>query len=190
MTEPLRDAADLPTSGTFVLGFFGTFSATATAARPAFDAFAATADVPVYAVDVAEVKGVHPRFDVTSVPTAITVADGRVIRRASGSHDAEGWSRALLPHESDAVAGDETGPRFPAVTVYSTPTCSWCTRLKRYLDGAGVPYRDVDVAADPAIAQELVRRSGQQGVPQTDIAGQIIVGFDKPRIDRLLGLAA
>jgi glutaredoxin len=44
----------------------------------------------------------------------------------------------------------------------------------------------VDVAADPARAEEMVKKSGQQGVPQTDINGQVVVGFDKNRINQLL----
>jgi glutaredoxin len=46
----------------------------------------------------------------------------------------------------------------------------------------------VNVAANQKAAEEMARNSGQQGVPQTDINGEIIVGFDKPRIDRLLGI--
>jgi glutaredoxin len=52
----------------------------------------------------------------------------------------------------------------------------------------GVRYSDIDVSRDQKIAEDLVKRSGQQGVPQTDINGQIIVGFDQKRIDTLLGL--
>jgi glutaredoxin-like YruB-family protein len=72
------------------------------------------------------------------------------------------------------------------VTVYTTPTCTWCTTLKTYLDQQGVRYQEVNVAADTSAAEAMVRKSGQQGVPQTEINGQMIVGFDKPRINQLL----
>ncbi|MBT3384277.1 MAG: hypothetical protein HN778_20460 [Prolixibacteraceae bacterium] len=74
------------------------------------------------------------------------------------------------------------------VTVYTTPTCTWCTTIKRHLQENGIKYREINVAADQNAAEEMVRRSGQQGVPQTDINGQFIVGFDKTRINSLLGI--
>ena len=51
-----------------------------------------------------------------------------------------------------------------------------------------IRFTDIDVSRDQAQAEELVRRSGQQGVPQTDIDGEFIVGFDKNRINKLLGI--
>jgi glutaredoxin 3 len=74
------------------------------------------------------------------------------------------------------------------VIVYSSPTCVWCTRAKTYLNSKAVPYRDVDVSRDPAAARDLVRRTGQMGVPVIEIDGQAIVGFDQVRIDSALGL--
>ncbi|NLM45082.1 MAG: NrdH-redoxin [Clostridiales bacterium] len=72
------------------------------------------------------------------------------------------------------------------VTVYSTPTCPWCHKAKEYLQYKEVRYRDVNVAADRAGAIEMIRKSGQSGVPVIDIDGNIIVGFDQARIDSLL----
>lgn len=74
------------------------------------------------------------------------------------------------------------------VTVYSTPTCPWCTRAKTYLQSKNVPFNDVDVSMDREKAMEMVKKSGQQGVPVIDIDGQIIIGFDQARIDKILGL--
>ena len=74
------------------------------------------------------------------------------------------------------------------VIVFSTPTCTYCTQAKRYLRERGIRFRDVDVSKDSAAARDLVRRSGQQGVPVLDIGGRIIVGFNRPEIDRLLEL--
>lgn len=72
------------------------------------------------------------------------------------------------------------------VIVYSTPTCPWCSRAKAYLTQLGVPYEDKDVSRDVEAAREMVRISGQMGVPVLVIDGNVIVGFDKPRIDELL----
>ena len=76
----------------------------------------------------------------------------------------------------------------PKVIVFSTPTCSYCNAAKSYFRQKGVKYRDVDVSRDPAAARDMVRRSGQQGVPVIDIGGKVIVGFDRPKINHLLGL--
>lgn len=75
------------------------------------------------------------------------------------------------------------------VTVYSTPTCPWCKRAKDYLKSRGVSFKDYDVSKDSSKADEMVRKSGQMGVPVITIGNQTIVGFDKNKIDNLLGLS-
>jgi glutaredoxin 3 len=74
------------------------------------------------------------------------------------------------------------------VIVYSTPTCPYCKMVKQYFDENGVAYQDVDVAADEKAAEEMVKKSGQMGVPVVDINGQIIVGFDKEELASVLNL--
>ncbi len=78
--------------------------------------------------------------------------------------------------------------KYPRVIIFTTPTCSFCRAAKRYLRERGVPFKDVDVSRDAAAARDMVRRSRQQGVPVLDIGGKIVVGFDRPKIDKLLGL--
>ncbi len=80
--------------------------------------------------------------------------------------------------------------RTHRVLVFTTPTCPWCVRAKQYLRQRNVKFREVDVSRDAAAARDLVRRTGQMGVPVVEIDGRPIVGFDKQQIDRLLGLAA
>jgi glutaredoxin-like YruB-family protein len=82
---------------------------------------------------------------------------------------------------------DTTKPQ-PKVIVFSTPTCSFCTAAKHYFRQQGIKFRDVDVSRDPAAARDMVRRSGQQGVPVIDIGGKIVVGFDRNKINQLLGI--
>jgi glutaredoxin 3 len=81
----------------------------------------------------------------------------------------------------------ETKPQ-PRVIVFSTPTCSFCNMAKKYFREKGIKFKDVDVSRDPVAARDMVRRSGQQGVPVIDIGGKIVVGFDRPKIDKYLGI--
>ena len=67
------------------------------------------------------------------------------------------------------------------ITVYTLPTCPWCLKLKAWLKQKGVQYKDIDVSSDDA-ADEMIRKSGQMGVPQTEINGKMIVGFDPDAI--------
>lgn len=77
---------------------------------------------------------------------------------------------------------------YHKVTVYSTPTCPYCHMAKDFLKKNGVKYSDVDVSADEKRAEEMVKKSGQMGVPVIDIDGKIIVGYDLPAIKKALGL--
>lgn len=74
------------------------------------------------------------------------------------------------------------------VVIYSTPTCHFCHMAKDYFDEKGVKYTDYNVMEDLEKRQEMVEKSGQMGVPVIMIGGEIIVGFDQPRINSLLGL--
>ncbi len=71
------------------------------------------------------------------------------------------------------------------VTVYSTDTCPWCDRTKEFLTSRNVPFVDKNVAQDMGAAVEMVRRSGQQGVPVVATEDEVIVGFDQVRLARL-----
>ena len=72
------------------------------------------------------------------------------------------------------------------VIVYSTPTCSYCRMLKEYLLTKRIPFQDYDVSRDQSAAQEMINRTGQSGVPVIIIDGQIVIGFDRQQLDRLL----
>ena len=74
------------------------------------------------------------------------------------------------------------------VIVYSTPSCPWCHRAMDYLKEKGIDFEHVDVSQDHEKAMVMIEKSGQRGVPVIDIDGQIIIGFDKDKIDSLLGL--
>ena len=72
------------------------------------------------------------------------------------------------------------------ITVYSASWCAFCHQAKQYFDSIGVKYDDKDVESDPKIAQESIEKSGQMGIPVIDISGDIIIGFDRPKIDEVL----
>lgn len=72
------------------------------------------------------------------------------------------------------------------ITIYSADWCAFCHAAKDYLDRKGVQYTEKNVEHDQASAQEAVQKSGQMGIPVLDIDGEIIVGFDRPRIDAAL----
>ena len=75
-----------------------------------------------------------------------------------------------------------------AVKVYSTPTCAYCFTLKEYLKENGIKFEDIDVSKDQKAVEEIVKKTGQMGVPVIDIDGQIVIGFDKEKINTLLNI--
>lgn len=77
---------------------------------------------------------------------------------------------------------------MPNVKVYSTQACPYCKMVKDFLKQNNIEFSDIDVSENQQAAQEMINRSGQMGVPQIDIDGQIIVGFDKAAIKRALSL--
>ena len=74
----------------------------------------------------------------------------------------------------------------PSVTVYSAEWCGFCHMAKQYLDKLEVTYTDKDVDRDGEALKEAVEKSGQRGIPVLDINGEIIIGFDRPKIDAAL----
>lgn len=72
------------------------------------------------------------------------------------------------------------------VTVYSTSWCGFCHQAKKYFDSIGVKYNDINVEEDQQAAEDMVKKTGQMGVPVIEIGKEVIVGFDKPKIDTAL----
>jgi len=77
---------------------------------------------------------------------------------------------------------------MPKVKVFSTPTCAYCVTLKEYLKENNVSFEDIDVSQDQEALNEMVEKSGQMGVPVVEIDKDIIVGFDKEKINQLLSI--
>lgn len=78
------------------------------------------------------------------------------------------------------------------VTIYSTPTCGYCTLAKDFLQEKGVEYVEIDVSVDQQKAQEMVEKTGQMGVPviviTKDGQEEVLVGFDQVQLSNMLGL--
>ena len=74
--------------------------------------------------------------------------------------------------------------------IFSTSTCSWCRRAKRYFREKGVSFKEINVERDPEAARDLVGKTGQGGVPVIKIGSAWIAGFDKDRIDKELARKA
>ncbi len=72
------------------------------------------------------------------------------------------------------------------VTVYTTPTCTYCVLVKQFLKENKVPFREIDVMKDQQAMGEMLRKSGQLGVPVIDVNGQILVGFNREALKRAL----
>ena len=74
------------------------------------------------------------------------------------------------------------------VIVYSTPTCPFCIRAKQFLKDNSIQFEDIDVSENHEKAQEMIKKTGQMGVPVLEIGGEIIVGFDKDKIKEALDI--
>lgn len=72
------------------------------------------------------------------------------------------------------------------VTIYSTPTCHFCQMTKDFLKEKGIDYTNYDVAHDLDKRQEMIQKSGQMGVPVITVGDELIVGFDKERLEAAL----
>lgn len=72
------------------------------------------------------------------------------------------------------------------VIIYTTPACVYCKMTKAFFKEHNIAYEEKDVANDTAMAEEMVKKSGQMGVPVIDIDGKILVGFDKEGLSALL----
>ncbi len=143
-------------------------------------------DVAVVCVNASKVKDIHPVYDVHSVPTVLVMKKGVVARRMEGAANRALYEALFLQVPVRRADGTEAPPM--RVVVYSTPTCPHCTTVKNYLRKQRIRFRDVDVSKDTRAGEELMRRSGNAGVPQTDINGTLVVGADMAKINQLLGI--
>jgi len=74
------------------------------------------------------------------------------------------------------------------IKVYSTPGCPWCNVAKDFFKSHNLDFEDIDVSLDEKVAQEMIKKSGQMGVPVIEIDDKIVIGFNKPVLEEILGL--
>ena len=77
---------------------------------------------------------------------------------------------------------------MPNVTIYTTPACVYCKMAKAFFKEHNVSYTEKNVMADDKTREEMIKKSGQMGVPVIDVDGKIIVGFDKGEISKVVGV--
>lgn len=140
-------------------------------------------DVHMFFVNVKEVRDIHGNYNISTVPTLLEFDGDKYKNAFKGCHK-EDFYQTLIDHIIFEARAAERPQK--SVTVYTTPTCPWCTTVKNYLRKNGVRYTEVDVASDQGAAQNMVSKSGQQGVPQTEIDGQMVIGFDQKKLNELL----
>lgn len=75
------------------------------------------------------------------------------------------------------------------VEIYTTPACAYCNMAKEYFRKKEVDYVEYDVFRDVAKRQDMMERTHQFGVPVIVIDGKVIIGFDRSKINQLLGIS-
>lgn len=76
----------------------------------------------------------------------------------------------------------------PKVKVFSTPACPYCETLKQFLKEHGIDFEEFDVSKDKEALKEMKEKTGQMGVPVAEIGEQVVIGFDRPKIKKLLNI--
>ena len=74
------------------------------------------------------------------------------------------------------------------VKIYSTPSCGYCHSEMEFLKDHGIDFEELDVFSDVKAREEMINKTGQMGVPVTDIDGKIVVGFDRGKLKQLLNI--
>ena len=143
--------------------------------------------VAILAADVSQVRDIHGEYGVKSAPVLLSFKNGEMTNSYKGCNDVSFYDKIFAQDFYVAPAGGEERVS-KRVTVYSSPNCSWCGTLKKHLDVHGIRYQEINIANNEDAAEAMVKKSGKQGVPQTDINGQMVLGFDKAKINSLLGI--
>lgn len=177
--------------GSFILGIFGTFSEKSMNSKKILQEFSDKhKETRVYSVDVGKVKDVHKFFGVTEVPMILKVENARVTATVAGFEPLQILEKALGSRENiSGQTKSKSSQKVNNIAVYTTSSCPWCTKVKDYLKNHGLPFREINVENQPEAGMQMQRATGQRGVPQLNINGSWVVGFDKAKIDRLLGIS-
>ncbi|HSG67479.1 MAG TPA: thioredoxin family protein, partial [Bacteroidales bacterium] len=108
------------------------------------EALKETGDVKVFVADTNSVRDIHPRYNITSAPSLLVFEKGDFRNTVKGCHH-PGFFNALFENAFVAVSADPDKPA-KSVTVYTTPTCTWCNTLKTYLRKNGIRFYEIDIS--------------------------------------------
>ncbi len=145
-------------------------------------------DVFVYSVNASLVRDIHPVYGITSVPAVLVFKDGKKINLIYGTQNKAFFENMMSETTALPSHSHDSATKTYRIVVYTSDGCPWCQKAKEYLKGLKISFREVNVSRNPSEADRLVKRTGQMGTPQLDINGSYVVGFDKNRIDKLLGI--
>jgi len=141
-------------------------------------------------VNVDENPVTASEFGVLSIPTVIIFNKGLPLKTLVGVQPQETYQKildkALQDPESIKSKVLDISSEIPI--IFSTATCPWCVRLKTYLREHEVEYQDVNVGEDAEAAEQMINQSGQMGVPQMWYKGEVMIGFDQSKVDRLFNI--
>lgn len=139
-------------------------------------------------VDIQDNQKMLEEYYVTGLPTVLFFVDGNLRDRLVGVREQNVYQQMIQDLQTKESELAKEGQVDEKVTVFSTPTCPWCNKLKQFLTEYEIEFEDVDVSQDQEMAEKMVSRSGQMGVPQMWIGAQLVVGFDQPRVKKLLNI--
>jgi|GEM_PF-436972 len=146
--------------------------------------------IPFYAIDLEKIDDIHQNYDVIHIPTLVLVEEGKAVSWVMGAQKKDFYISALgEAHRTWSTFKDESRKKkYPRVTLYSSPTCYYCKKIKDYLKKNEVPYRDIDISKDQKAARRLVQKTGQIGVPQIFIGSSHLLGYNEKKINEFLGI--
>jgi len=123
-------------------------------------------------------------YNITSAPTILELENKKLKNFYKGYYSLDQLKNIFT---SSIINNFQNGNQ-KNIIIYTTPTCTYCNAVKNYLRNKNIPFREIDVSRDQLAAQEMYNRSGQYGVPQILIDGHLVVGFNKSKLDELLGI--
>src|SRR6056297_4189606 len=110
-------------------------------------------NIPVAGINVNRVKDIHTNYNIDSVPTVLVLRNSIPAELIKGEQTLAFYEKLLTKIET---GGDSNADYSHDVTIYTTPTCQYCSAVKAYLDKNNIQYKEIDVAEDQNAAQELV----------------------------------
>jgi glutaredoxin-like YruB-family protein len=171
-----------------ILLFYADFSSNAKRALKELENFSIeNKKIPVFVINVEKIQEIHKLFGVVNVPTVLVSQNGKTVRRIEGVESAQFYAR-ILSNASPSQYKSREKKEYHQVVVYTSSGCPACSVAKTHFRRLGINFSEIDISRDEHAAEGLVRRTGNRSVPQIFIDGQLVVGFDRTKIDKLLSI--